>query len=184
VNFPKILVLVGVVVLATLPARADLVPVGDPVETGSWSQQFYEDVPSAYPFDLVAVNMTSAGDYFLSPAQSAFTQSNWKTVYEYPGSNVTLASAAGPNAVNWLYWNINFAGAKTDPLAFDFVAFRSGSETIVDAAHAVWSGSGWSFSATTWKPARSEVNPVPVPAALVLGAIGLGLAGWLKRRVA
>ena len=80
-------------------------------------------------------------------------------------------------------FNIRFAGSKSDPLTFDYVAFNG--LNIVNTAHIVWTGSGWSITnygtkSPYWNPTRGQV--VPAPAAVVLAAGGLGLAGWIRRR--
>lgn len=178
-NFPKILVLVGVVVLATLPARADLVSVGDPAEGGSWTQGFNES--GVGNFDVVAVKMLSVGDTFEHATHSGFSVPGWALSGENALQYPTAASASGPATTN-LTWSIKFAGLRSNPLVFDFVAFSG--DNPKEEATASWNGSGWTITAGgSWKPSRAEIDAIPAPAALLLGAIGLGLAGWLKRRV-
>jgi len=161
-------------------AFADLMPIGDPVETDSWKQGFIED--GVGTFDLVAVKMvTYPEDAFKTPTHSSFSVGAWHLLGEAPSGTPQMASATGP-AVTSLTWNIQFNDAKTDPLVFNFVAF--GGETLRESARASWSGSAWTITAGSWSPSRADILAIPAPAALLLGAIGLGLAGWLKRRVA
>lgn len=165
------------ILLAANAALADLMAIGDPVEGGSWSQGFIESGVGS--FDLVAVQMFSAGDSFETPTHSAFTVGSWSTIYEAPGGFPTLASATGP-ATTSLTWNIQFEGTSSNPLIFDFVAF--GGETLRESARATWSGSGWSFVGGPWTPTRAEV--VPIPGAVLLGILGLGAAGLKLRKFA
>jgi hypothetical protein len=80
-----------------------------------------------------------------------------------------------------MQFDIVFAGSSSNQLKFDFVAMNG--NTIVDSALASWNG-GWSFSTTSWRPSRTDLSPVPAPAAILLGMLGLGLVGWVKRRIA
>jgi len=168
----------GVVLLLANGALADLYAVGEPTEGGSWTQQFNESGVGSY--DLVAVRMTSPSpDSFESLTFRSFTQSGWSTVYEEldASGNLVLATATGSDVTN-MNFNIWFAGAKTNPLAFDFVAFNG--DTRLESVHAVWNGGGWTIGASSWAPERAEL--VPVPAAVLLGLLGMGVAGLKLRK--
>jgi len=162
------------------PAFADLfTAIGEPGEGGSWLQGFNES--GVGNFDLVAVNMVTAGDSFENQTHSGFNVSGWSLLYQNNGGlNPTLASASGPG-VSSLTWNIKFAGDQSNQFAFDFVAFKSGEDKIAESAHAVWNG-GWTITTGTWTPTRAEV--VPVPAAVLLGILGLSVAGIKLRKFA
>jgi hypothetical protein len=172
-------------------AFADLIAIGDPVEGGSWAQRWQES--GVGNFDALAVQMMTTGDSFEhNTARASFSSfssgSGWSLLFEntpqtplpqYP----TIASASGP-AVTLLQWDLQYSGSKSgNPFSFDIVSFRG--DDIVDAAHISWNGAGaWTITpyapSEGWNPSREAI---PAPAALVLGAIGLGLAGWIKRRV-
>jgi hypothetical protein len=165
---------VFVMLLSATNALANLTVFGDPVTTHSWSQGFNES--GVGNFDLFAVKMLSGGP-FESPTNTGLA-AGWATVYENSLPDPTLAIATGP-ATTDMTWNINFAGPQGIPLDFDFVAFDGA--TMVDNANASWNGSGWTITTSDWNPTRADLV-IPVPGAILLGSIGVGLVGWLRRK--
>lgn len=166
----KIFVVVLAVLAIAPPGNASIVAVGGPEAGHSWSQGFNES--GVGNFDLVVVRMVSVGDYFETPAHSGFSDGAWALSYENTPPTPTIAAASGSATTN-LTWNITFIGTSDNPLNFDFVAFNG--ETVVESANADWNGSGWTITAGTWYPVRSEV-----PEPMTLGLLGLG--GLLLRR--
>jgi hypothetical protein len=167
---------------ACMPALADLVPVGPPEQGGSWQQCFSESGVGA--FDLVGVQIASAGDFFKSPAQLDFNEASWSVLLD----GTVMASAWG-DSVGSLEWDIHFSGDVANPLTFDYVVF-SGNE-LVSAARAEWGGSlrtGWTVTpfpggyGAFWLPSPADLGvPIPVPSAVLLGAVGLMCLRWVKR---
>ena len=156
------------------------------VASAGWTQAFIES--DFGPFDLVAVRMTSAGDAFEHPAHSGFSASGWALLYENGEPFPTIASASGPEVTS-MTWTIQFEGASSNPLTFDFVAFHG--DTIVDNAVANWNGGSWSIGPGTWQPTIADLTPtlvqsslvtVPVPRAFLLAGIGTLLVSRVRRR--
>jgi hypothetical protein len=168
------------VLAAASGVYADLSTFGLPGSGGSWSQRFQED--SIGSFDLVAVKMFTAGDTFETVTHSAFSVGGWSTIYENDGQYPTLATAAGSDTT-LMQWNIKFAGNTSNTFTFYYVAF--GGEDLLNAATATWNN-GWTITnyaggvGAAWTPTRAEV--VPTPVAVVLGMLGLGVAGLKLRK--
>ncbi len=168
------------VLLSATTAVAGFAWIGSPIQgAGGWFQRFQED--GVGDFDLVAVQIASPVGSFESPTHRNFTAGGWSTTYEL-GTPPTLATAVGAT-VDWMQWDIGFTGQKSDSLAFDLVAFWG--DDRVDSVHASWNGSAWGMTTGEWSPDRSALVPVlvPTPDGALLGAIGLGLVGWAKRKV-
>lgn len=154
-------------------------PVGVPVEENSW-KQWWAGLPAET--DLIGHKIASAGHTFESPGYSSFTQLGWDMVVDSP----TLVSASGP-PVTTIGFYVHFPGnsgdyTPADPLIVDGVLFRG--DTLIYTTRNIWSGSSWSYqpNAGYWTPTRAQV--VPAPAAVLLGIIGMGVAGWKLRKFA
>jgi hypothetical protein len=159
---------------ATALADLSIEAIGDIQETGSWQQQFR--IVDSRQFNLLDIRLTS-NDAFESPAIKGLNN-QWDNVHFV----ATEATASG-KATNSENFTILIAGAKPssdNPVSFDVLVFPVVDDNTADVVHVSYSkdpgNRQWLYT--------TEVISVPAPAAVVLGMLGLGLVGWLKRRVA
>jgi hypothetical protein len=138
---------------------------------------------------MIAIPPGDSQDAFEDPAMSNFSVAGWHlSAYEDPTGSLTpiVAVAQGP-AVTYLQLTIKFNGTSSNVFVFDTIEFAPGIQSNTGNGNQAKWGPGWSYPATTWNPTRQELTgsgAVPVPGALVLGVIGLGLAGWVRKKFA
>ena len=164
------------VVAPTLQAAPTVNMLGDPFDGGSWG--FTAAAGGVGAFDLVAVRIASGADTFESPAIRNISNPSWNMVLDRP----LLASFAG-SSVSSLSWDTYFAGATPSALQLDWALFNG--QQLVAWTHWDLDAAGhlanWTLNPVNgWQPTRADV--VPVPGAALLGALGVSLVGWLRRR--
>lgn len=176
----------GLVLLVVVNgAFADLVPVGDPFAAASWAQTFaftgYDSVAEEpYSVNLLAVKMLSAGDTFQSAVFMDFTTAGWSPLSLVPeswGNTPTLGVASGPSQ-QVINFALHFPDPVTNSFTFGFVAFAG--DALRYAVDYSWNGSTWSVGKGTWEPTRASLTPVP--GAVILGMLGMGVAGLKLRK--
>jgi hypothetical protein len=149
-------------------AMGNVIPVGNPVETGSWAQAFQES-GDAILVDHIQMLMV-APSTFEFPALSDFTVAGWSETY----NNGSLAIMDGPAAmpVGWAFHFLPSPDLMATPFTIHYKAF--GGQNIAWQGDIVWSGSSWSYpEGNTW-----DVGRIPEPMTMAL----LGLGGLLLRR--
>jgi len=162
-----------VLMVAGIPALAELAPVGVPVPVGSWAQQFRES--GVGEFDRLEVRMLTDGVHFVASGFMSLASSGWTSYLSE--TDPLLPVASGP-AVDQLVFDLHFSPDSTStPLAFEFTAWKTGS--LLETANLSWDGSAWTIATSSPNCPR----PVPEPgimATLMLGILGAG-AFWRKR---
>ncbi len=169
--------------------------VGEPIEGGSWHQAFHAETFFRTDFDQITGVMDAAGPGFEAPGFSFEPETGWSTE-SYSTPDITVANGPTTNAIDWI---ANFEGdADTSP-AFGIDLFLTSAvdrgSVLVGSGRAFWTGGiegEWLFSGDTraswrfvseWMADVVAVAQVPLPAAQLLGLVGMGLAGFVRRRM-
>jgi hypothetical protein len=160
-------------------ASATLVAVGDPFDTGSWSQAFKE---SGVSFDHIQLQMATS-DLFESPGISNFSSAGWQGGMS--GDSLLLwADAAEGTSVSLLQFDVRFLGDTTDSFMFHFQAYMG--STLVENVDTYWNTEGYPGFGTLWAyraGTGGDYGPVPEPISMVmLGCVGAGMLVARKLR--
>jgi len=153
---------------------AGLVPVGEGIPIGSWSQRFEGDVGT---YDQIRLTMVYGG---IIEEATTFSASGWAQTAI--NADATEVVASGPAVAN-LRFDVHFAADLDVPLQFTYQALLNGQE--VDYAIATW-GPGWTVEADPgrgclWIP---PPPPVPEPLTMVSGFLAVcGLGAYVRRKM-
>ena len=170
-------ILTGLVLAVSAPVWANPTMIGGPYIGSSWS--ITATAPG--PYDLWAVRISPGYEAIeqFDVGGPALQTAGWSMVLETP----SLASIAGPTSP--INLNIYFAGGTIPSLLeIDHALFYGQTKVIethwVLANGSIYNPGGTWYHSTSWNPSRADV--VPAPGAVLLGSIGVGLVGWLRRR--
>jgi hypothetical protein len=208
----KTILTFAVVILMAAPAVADMVTdlgldidvSGDAVPAGSYSKTI--TITTRQAFDLLAVtpdpgldDREGASTVRLSdPYLFNFSRTDW-TRLTVPEPTGMLAAAQGTTATKSLRLSIelqplNGSSRPQDDDAFIVAVWSPTKQYPVgeweyEYRRIFFCFGVWQVETLTkhpeWKISRDELlTPVPAPAAIGLGMLGLGLVGWYMRRFA
>jgi len=156
-----------------VPAFADFTPVGEPVEGNSWTQRFYSE---AYAMDHFQMKMLTP-DVLRAPTFTWFGVGGWSETY----NDGEIAIAEGPRVVGRLYFDLTFNDPKSNSFTFYLQGYDGTSLNAIDDNWITWTGSGWLIGAPSgWNTGLIA----PVPAGVLLGMLGLSVAGLKLRKFA
>ncbi len=153
-----------------------------PIEYGdSWYSQWAESsdyslYTAGAPFDTFTFEIVSnVTGGFVDPGVQSFSIGGWTASNSLDNKLVT-ADSATPVSGTLYYW-LAFEDSLLDvPFTMDYWGYAPTGQALIHQ-EIYWDGGGLDGNFTY------TVNLIPVPGAALLGVIGLGLVGWVKRRL-
>jgi len=193
----RILLSAAVCALMSAPAFADLYleAYGEPASYGSWSQQF-QLKDTAHDlinpgFDQFQLTMVSGFGNLESPWMSIVSGAPADFAFNGDAAGITATGTDVASSAP-LWFDLYFTGAVDQVVAFNLSVYDlvGGSPTLSGTVGAIWqpnAGGQWKW---TTEQESVVLNPhgepvfVPIPAAVLLGMLGLTAAGLKLRRFA
>lgn len=173
-------------VFVAAPAFGDLMPVGGPVPTGSWTQEFLlTNVPATDTFDKVLIGLVTPANQRPWDVQNVFSPEDPDLIVRPTGGDYwwSVAEIRGTDMKS-LSFTMHFGIEQDEPPgAVGFVL--SVYDKLGCWLHS-YDGAAIAISpdGIEWciVDCGIDLQAVPVPGAVLLGALGLGTAGWRLRR--
>lgn len=142
----------------------------------------YIDTRDPWPEDYGISNRTYANQfeegvegtvYFTTPVVEV-TIDWWVVAYDNEDDPTTMYISVFDSGDNPLDWFVSPTPALNDDIISGTVTLSGGSTPI---SYLIFNNDG-GFT----QIANMEFSPIPAPGAILLGGIGVGLVGWLRRR--
>ena len=190
----------AVAALATTSVASGIFIIQDPpTEGNSWTQH----IVAAGPFDYIAFELLtdSGGGPFQAPWISGFvdhTESwpnppspidSWEAVTLPETTDGTFVAATGPAEDSTLIgFDLHFNGNLDEGVTFQGVAFNDGQFSF--SAAFTWTGFGFMNigDRNNWQPDPGDmhgmpITPIPLPAPVWLGSLGLLAVIAFRRKI-
>lgn len=186
--FKKMVVALVVVGSASAVVRADL-PTGFGLDGPYEGNSFYfVGFSTSIAIDKIVVQHNSGAAFepdalieFSSDSTFTTPLTGWTQTWN-DGNYAVANGPAGGSAP--IFWKFHFAGNTGDPVSFDFAVWAPGEDNpLFVVTVQSFDGAVAAVGTSEWTPTRDDIQ-APLPQAVYLGALGLGMVGWARRRLA